>query len=123
MATPIKKVLLSLGVNDLITDYPLHMIEDTIRQLMESLVSKAEQVFVTTIAYTLFRDSVSNEEIVQLNDVIVQSASELGISVIDLNEVVEKEAMLDYQYTNDGLHFNQIGQERVNQLILTSLTR
>ncbi|MGC4431018.1 acylneuraminate cytidylyltransferase, partial [Streptococcus suis] len=73
--------------------------------------------------YTLFRDSVSNEEIVQLNDVIVQSASELGISVIDLNEVVEKEAMLDYQYTNDGLHFNQIGQERVNQLILTSLTR
>ncbi len=78
---------------------------------------------MTTIAYTLFRDSVSNEEIVQLNDVIVQSASELGISVIDLNEVVEKEAMLDYQYTNDGLHFNQIGQERVNQLILTSLTR
>ncbi|MGC4387046.1 acylneuraminate cytidylyltransferase, partial [Streptococcus suis] len=74
LATPIKKVLLSLGVNDLITDYPLHMIEDTIRQLMESLVSKAEQVFVTTIAYTLFRDSVSNEEIVQLNDVIVQSA-------------------------------------------------
>ncbi|MBS8089176.1 acylneuraminate cytidylyltransferase, partial [Streptococcus suis] len=67
LATPIKKVLLSLGVNDLITDYPLHMIEDTIRQLMESLVSKAEQVFVTTIAYTLFRDSVSNEEIVQLN--------------------------------------------------------
>ncbi len=94
LATPIKKVLLSLGVNDLITDYPLHMIEDTIRQLMESLVSKAEQVFVTTIAYTLFRDSVSNEEIVQLNDVIVQSASELGISVIDLNEVVEKRRCL-----------------------------
>ncbi|HEM6112614.1 TPA: acylneuraminate cytidylyltransferase [Streptococcus suis] len=123
LATPIKKVLLSIGVNDLITDYPLHVIKDTIRQLMEALVSKAEQVFVTTIAYTLFRDSVSNEEIVQLNNFIVQSASELGISVIDLNEVVEKEGMLDYQYTNDGLHFNQIGQERVNQLILTSLTR
>lgn len=49
---------------------------------------------MTTIAYTLFRDSVSNEEIVQLNDVIVQSASELGISVIDLNEVVEKRRCL-----------------------------
>ncbi|HFI0425374.1 TPA: GDSL-type esterase/lipase family protein [Streptococcus suis] len=118
---PLKKALLSLGVNDLITNYPMHDIQDTIFQLMESLISKAENVFVTTVAYTLFRDSVSNEEIVELNDFILQSARKLGISVIDINEVVAKNGMLDYQYTNDGLHFNQLGQERVNELITMRL--
>ncbi|HFI0449833.1 TPA: GDSL-type esterase/lipase family protein [Streptococcus suis] len=118
---PLKKALLSLGVNDLITNYPMHDIQDTIFQLMESLISKAENVFVTTVAYTLFRDSVSNEEIVELNDFILQSARKLGISVIDINEVVAKDGMLDFQYTNDGLHFNQLGQERVNELITMRL--
>ncbi|HFI0342046.1 TPA: GDSL-type esterase/lipase family protein [Streptococcus suis] len=118
---PLKKALLSLGVNDLITNYPMHDIQDTIFQLMESLVSKADNVFVTTVAYTLFRDSVSNEEIVELNDFILQSARKLGISVIDINEVIAKDGMLDFQYTNDGLHFNQLGQERVNELITMRL--
>lgn len=72
---------------------------------------------MTTIAYTLFRESVSNDDIIQLNQYVRKLATEHGISIIDINEVVAKDDLLDYQYTNDGLHLNKRGQGRVNQLI------
>ncbi|HEM4105285.1 acylneuraminate cytidylyltransferase [Streptococcus suis] len=114
---PMKQVVLSLGVNDLIASYPIYVIQENIRQLMELLVSRVDKVFVTTIAYTLFRESVSNDDIIQLNQYVRKLATEHGISIIDINEVVAKDDLLDYQYTNDGLHLNKRGQGRVNQLI------
>lgn len=39
-----KQVVLSLGVNDLITSYPIYVIQENIRQLMELLVSRVDKV-------------------------------------------------------------------------------
>ncbi|HFU3723406.1 TPA: GDSL-type esterase/lipase family protein [Streptococcus suis] len=115
-------VLISLGINDLITQYPMSEIKENFKQLVTKVSTYSQNLLVTTIPFSLFRESVSNQDISELNEYIYQLSEELGFDFLDLNHLVSKNGMLDYKYTSDGLHFNSEGQEKINQFLKEKLS-
>lgn len=114
-------VLVSLGVNDLITRYPMLEIKANFKELASKVSNNSQKLVVTTIPFVLYRDSVSNQDISEINDYIYQLSEELRFEVLDLNQLISKDGMLDYKYTSDGLHFNSEGQEKINQFLKEKL--
>lgn len=117
----IKKIIISLGINDLISGHSLNIIEENFKKIINILLNKKIDIILTTIVYTLFRESVSNEDIKVLNDFIFEFSKEKNIKIIDLNKKISKNCYLKYSYTYDGLHFNKEGQRIINDRILKNI--
>lgn len=113
-----KKIILSLGVNDLICKYSLENIRKNFNLFVDKILDKKIDLVLTTVVYTLFRDSVSNEDIKTLNEFIFELSNKKNIKLIELNNDISKDFNLKYVYTNDGLHFNKEGQKIINGIIL-----
>ncbi|HEL2051679.1 TPA: hypothetical protein TY426_001255 [Streptococcus suis] len=121
LSKKIEKLVLSAGVNDLIAGYPMSETIENLSKIVESLQKQNIEVYITTIAYSLFRDSVSNDAISMLNHSVEKVAERFSVPLIDVNAVVSKDNFLQYKYTRDGLHFNDQGQEKVNQYIIEAV--
>lgn len=111
------KILLSLGVNDLIVGYPMDEIKNNFLKLVDKLANISREIIIVEIAYTLFRDSVNNNDIIELNNFLKQLSKEKNVKFIDVNYELSKYDSLKYDYTLDGLHFNKLGQDVFNSLI------
>ena len=64
---------------------------------------------LTTIGYTLFRDSIDNGIIRELNEWLEDFTRENQIKLIDINKELSEDYHLKYENTNDGLHDNDEG--------------
>lgn len=113
----IKKVVLSLGINDLISSHSVEYIKDNFKKALERFLSLNIEIVLTNIVYTLFRDSVSNSDVLELNNYLLELSKQHNIKFIDINKEISKDNNLKYKYTNDGLHFNKEGQNIVNKII------
>lgn len=107
------KVLIALGVNDLITGYSIESIKQKFEELVDKLILKGIKVAISSIIYTVFRYEVQNEDIVVLNEFISELAKTKGIELLDPSKLVCKNNQLEFRYTSDGLHMN----ERANELL------
>ena len=118
LSKKVDKVILSAGVNDLIAGYNISEITENLNKIVEFLLKNNVKIYLTTIAYTLFRDSVSNDDIIELNSIIKEIANDNELILINVNKELSETNMLKYKYTSDGLHFNELGQKIFNNNIL-----
>lgn len=107
------KVLIAVGVNDLITGYSIESIKQKFEELVDKLRLKNIKVCISSVIYTIFRYEVKNEDIVVINKFIRELAETKGIELIDPNKIVCENNQLKFRYTSDGLHMN----ERANDLL------
>lgn len=119
---PTKKMILSLGVNDLIHGYSLEEIKKSLQRWIEETKKRKVELLLTTVVYTLFRAFVSNEDIKELNAFFLECSAIHRIKIVDLNVKVSKDCHLQYAYTEDGLHFNEEGQAIVYRTILEGIS-
>ena len=107
----IKKMLVSLGVNDIISNYNKEIIKENYKKLLLETDKRNIELTLTTIGYALFRDSVDNEIVRELNEWLEDFTRENKIKLIDINKGLSEDYHLKYEYTNDGLHYNDEGEK------------
>lgn len=109
----IQRVVLSLGINDLISGYSMEEVKQCYAKAIDTFLEKKIEVILTDIIYTLFRDSISNQDILAMNQFLQELAAQKGIAWITLNDEISNDHTLTYAYTRDGLHLNALGEEKV----------
>ena len=107
----IKKMLVSLGVNDIISNYNKEIIKENYKKLLLEIKKRNIELTLTTIGYALFRDSVDNDIVRELNEWLEEFTRENKIKLIDINKELSEDYHLKYEYTNDGLHYNDEGEK------------
>ena len=85
--------------------------------MLELTKEKNIELTLTTIGYALFRDSIDNKLVKELNEYLEQLTKEHNIKLIDINEELSENNHLKYKYTNDGLHYNKEGQKVLQEII------
>ena len=115
--TGIKKALVSMGINDIVAKYNVEKIKENYKKLLELTKEKNIELTLTTIGYALFRDSIDNKLVKELNEYLEQLTKEHNIKLIDINEELSENNHLKYKYTNDGLHYNKEGQKVLQEII------
>ena len=115
--TGIKKVLVSMGINDIVAKYNIEKIKENYKKLLELTKESNIELTLTTIGYALFRDSIDNKLVKELNEYLEQLTKEHNIKLIDINEELSENNHLKYKYTNDGLHYNEEGQKVLQEII------
>lgn len=110
-------VILSLGINDLIVGYDIDTIKRNYKELVLKLKDYVESLYLVEISYTLFRDSVNNNDITNLNNFIQELSIEFNLPFIEVNNKLSYKGSLNYDYTTDGLHLNEEGQLIYNDIL------
>lgn len=119
----ISHLVLAAGVNDLITGYSWNDIRQNIVTLIEKIRSKHIPLTLVEVPYTLFRDSVNNDDITRLNDYLVELATQYGLKLIATNDKLSQDGHLRYDYTSDGLHFNSQGENIYFEILKNTCTK
>ena len=87
-------------------------IYDTVHSYNTSVTDKRNiELTLTTIGYALFRDSVDNEIVRELNEWLEDFTRKNKIKLIDINKELSEDYHLKYEYINDGLHYNGEGEK------------
>lgn len=107
----IEKAMIVMGINDFITSYSMDEIKNNFKEVIKKLKDKGVEIVVSKIVYALFRDSVNNDDVKEINDWLEESKNALGIELVDFNDSLSKNGYLKYEYTYDGLHYNEQGRE------------
>lgn len=108
-----EKVLLSLGIHDLRVAYGLEKTKQNLEKVLDLLQKKVKKVAVTTLGYTLFKDHLSNEDISAFNQWLSEKAKISNFLLIDVDKELVENGHLKYDYTTDGLHWNEKGKAYV----------
>ena len=103
-------MLVSLGINDIISNYNKEIIKENYKKLLLETDKRNIELTLTTIGYILFRDSVDNEIVRELNEWLEEFTRENKIKLVDINKEISEDYHLKYEYTNDGLHYNCKGE-------------
>ena len=122
-------VFIELGINDL--DSNTESV-DTITNLSEIIDGikenrKSAKIYVESI-YPINTDmeefnsdslneSVTNDRIVELNKLIKELCDDKKVEYIDVNKELLDDDKLNEEYTDDGLHLNDEGKEKVWNLL------
>lgn len=106
-----EKVVISLGVNDVLNGYTTTAIKENISVLIKFLLTKNIELVFTNIVYTNINIRCVNFGILELNNFIEKICEKYNIIFIDLNEKLSEDCKLRAKYTTDGLHFNQDGEK------------
>ncbi|MCE9675727.1 GDSL-type esterase/lipase family protein [Paraclostridium bifermentans] len=118
----IQEVLISIGVNDIRTDYNINSIENKFEELIDKLILRNIKVSISTIIYTVFRYDASNNMIDKLNGFIINLSKRKNIKLIDTNKIVSKNKQLKIEYTADGLHLNDRANELISEFFIKNLS-
>ncbi|OOB79971.1 MAG: hypothetical protein BEN18_02260 [Epulopiscium sp. Nuni2H_MBin001] len=102
-----QKVLLALGVNDIIASHTPDEIVSLLMAIVERLQKRSISVIVSTIIHTIYRFQADNDKINEVNDKLKAQA----VTIVDPNEILSENNCLLYKYTIDGLHFNDEGKK------------
>ncbi|HEO5205294.1 TPA: polysaccharide biosynthesis tyrosine autokinase [Streptococcus agalactiae] len=103
----VTEAFVSIGVNDLITGYSVEEIFSNFQKLYSLLAENKIKMRLTTIAYTLFRETVNNADIEKINQWLTEFCYQNQIPLLDINRFLSKDGNLNYHLTSDGLHFTQ----------------
>lgn len=114
-----EKVILMLGTNDIV--YP-NWTKEKLAQNIQAVIQQLKQINSTVEIYfleitpTAFRVDRNNAEIKVLNTYLKQALSE--IIWVDLAEQFsDKYQKLSLEYSDDGLHFNAKGYQKLTALL------
>lgn len=109
------EAFVALGVNDLITGYGLESTIKVLKELILKLLDNNVKLIVSKVIYTVFRCEADNIEVEEINKFLEELAENKGIRLIDPNEIVSINNHLEFKYTSDGLHMNDVGNKLLKE--------
>lgn len=110
--TQISKVIINLGVNDIIVGYSQEETKEALKGLVDYF--KNSKIYVCNLFPTIYRPNIDNDLIRDINNFI---ENELGAKIIDTYSKFEVNDKLSFNLTNDGLHLTVEGDKALNKLI------
>lgn len=105
-----EKIIVSIGVNDVIKDYSDESIKEQFSDLVNVCKNLDIEIKLTSISFTIFR-TVSNTRLLDINNFLKDLSDKNEVEFLEINDYLSKDGRLNFKYTNDGLHFNGKGQE------------
>ena len=120
---PSSGILILLGVNDIALDKSIYEILNDYIELLELIKnsSKAEVYCIQTLLVNgrLDRD---NQRIIDFNNMLKSALSD-RYKWIETDSMNDDFGHLDFRYTNDGLHLNEFGYEKLKEILEKSLLK
>ncbi len=116
-------VFLMAGTNDIVIENwkredTLLWIKDTISFLKK--INNNVKIFFLEVPKVISRLDRSNEIISSLNEFLYENLKE-KINYIKLDKLQDKFGNLNIDYTNDGLHFNEKGYEKLYEILVKEI--
>ncbi|MEQ3307161.1 GDSL-type esterase/lipase family protein [Fusobacterium varium] len=116
-------VFLMAGTNDIVIESwkredTLLWIKDTISFLKK--INNNVKIFFLEVPRVISRLDRSNEIILNLNEFLYENLKE-KINYIKLDKLQDKFGNLNIDYTNDGLHFNEKGYEKLYEILVKEI--
>lgn len=111
------------GTNDIVIESwkredTLLWIKDTISFLKK--INNNVKIFFLEVPRVISRLDRSNEIILNLNEFLYENLKE-KINYIKLDKLQDKFGNLNIDYTNDGLHFNEKGYEKLYEILVKEI--
>lgn len=107
----IDKLVIFLGINDLIYQYSLIELEKNIKNLFLKVRNNSCETLVITNYKLLYRAELDNKEVIILNKLIEKYAKNYGFYLYELTNLMDDEQVLQEQYSKDGIHLNEKGEK------------
>ncbi|MFC0321974.1 GDSL-type esterase/lipase family protein [Gallibacterium melopsittaci] len=120
-----KYTLIFLGINEMCrpgwrAEDTLYWLDQTIQHLKQ--INPATQLYLMEVSYMAFKRECSNAEIDLFNHQLRQHFADKGVTLIASNSVLQDGyRKLDLAFTDDGLHFNQVGYGQLSKLLIQTL--
>ncbi|WP_130890926.1 cytidylyltransferase domain-containing protein [Fusobacterium ulcerans] len=116
-------IFLMAGTNDIVIENwkkedTLLWIKDTISFFKK--INNNVKIFFLEVPRVISRLDRSNETILNLNEFLYENLKE-KVNYIKLNELQDKFGNLNIDYTNDGLHFNEKGYEKLYEILVKEI--
>lgn len=114
------KVFILIGVNNMGKGRYLENLSEGYRQLVDQLREDLPQaqLYMASILPTCPPSDVSNQQILEANQMIQALAAELDIPYIDTHsQFVDGQGQLVEAYTKDGVHLSQQGKDLLAQCL------
>lgn len=114
-----KYIFLMAGTNDIVVENwkkedTLLWIEETLSYIKE--LNRDSKIFFLEIPKVISRADRNNKVIVELNDYLKEKLKD-KVKYISLKDLEDKFGNLKLEYTYDGLHFNEIGYEKLLEIL------
>jgi lysophospholipase L1-like esterase len=106
-----ERIILLIGINDLLQRIPLQRIKQNYAQILERL-GHVESVFVLSLlpVSAMEQEMVLNKEITELNSFVEAVARQEGRTYVDLHShFADKRGAMQECYTTDGVHLTPEG--------------
>lgn len=107
----ISKLVVFLGINDLIYHYTSEEIRKNIEKLFLKVNKSGCKTLVMTNYKLLKRIEVYSQEVVILNNMIKECSENYGFTLYELDDITDDELVLKEQYSKDGIHLNEQGEK------------
>ncbi len=122
-------IFIEIGMNDLREDVSEDEILDHIREIIDKI--QENRPYARIVIESIYPinsemeeydskfigDSLNNEDIQMINSKIQKIAKEKKVEYLDVYQVLSEEEQLKENYTEDGIHLNEKGYQRLISLI------
>lgn len=111
------KILLHVGINDLLWGESQTNIIENYRQILHALRLKGYQVTVS-LTWPLgksYLGHTDNQAIQDFNQGLIKLAKHHQLAIVDVTSTLKKGIWLDPHYSGDGLHLNRTGLMVISQ--------
>ncbi|MEH8047935.1 GDSL-type esterase/lipase family protein [Gallibacterium anatis] len=116
-----KDTLIFLGINEMFrvgwrAEDTLYWLDQTVQYLRK--INAESRLYLMEVSYVAFKREVNSEMIDDFNQQLRDYFSDKNITLVDVNSVLQDQYhQLDLAFTSDGLHFNQMGYEKLADLL------
>lgn len=110
-------IVLMIGVNDILLDCSIKLINENIEKIIELLKSKFKEIIIISILPTMYKDK--NKNIIEVNN-ILGSYKDVKFSNI-YKLFLGKEGKLDNRFSSDGVHLSENAYDILNKKIEEAL--
>lgn len=110
-------ILVLLGINDIATTKPVYEIAEDVLELLEKIHRKTSNpILCLETLHINGRLDRDNSKVDELNEIVKKSVpSDIKwIATCDMDDLYGN---LNYQYTTDGLHLNELGYDVLRKII------
>lgn len=106
-----RNLFVLLGTNDIVKDKKINLIKN-IEEIKKKINFK--KFYIIEIPMTLYRNDRDNDKIYNINLMLRKKYKD---DFINVNHILSTNNKLNIEFTSDGLHLNDIGNQKLKQLI------
>lgn len=115
-----KKIILEIGINDLLNGATPEDLFIDYKVLIEKIKEKSPitRLYVTSLFPVTLNSDKKNSSVLKINKLLYDYCEISKVDFIDIYQAFSKNNSLDLIYTNDGIHLNLLGYKKwANKLI------